>query len=1220
MRSFNALPIVASVFALAFAQFCLAQSFTSSITGTVTDPTGAAVQGATLELKDMATNDVRNATSESNGAYQFTNLSPGTYQITATAAGFKSFAQQNLVLQANIAAHVNISLELGNTQQKVEVTGSAVLVDTETANNSVTLNSQLINALPNSTRSPLNFVFAVAGTTEAPGGQTQKSGSLDQMASNFGLNGGRTGDESILIDGAPSQAIDWGGLMVSPLQDSVQEQQIIESTYDAQYERGGAGIVTLITKGGSNSFHGEAYDYLQNSALNANSWFNNKTATAKGQFKQNQFGGNFSGPLLKRANLFFFGGYEGLRQPNTQSTGLITVPTAAERAGNFAGVVNADGTPDLIYNPFTTTATTANATGFTRAPFRGNVIPANLINPVGLAMVNLYPLPNRPGLGVAQTDNYFAQGSGNTMNDKMDTRVDWEQSSVHRLFVRWSDRFRQSQSLPCFFCNGADTGFDQANNGFQVVLNDTVTPSPTWVINSYVSYSRWKEQHTGQGFGQGNASEIGLSPSLFQSPLLPSISVDGPYTGLGNTAFQQYVRYSNTIQSNITKVFSKHTLKFGGNFDDQRINSINQAGGSFNFSAAQTSCDPDASGVCAAQNTFTGASGNAIASMLLGTGSGGGTGINIDPAMGVHIFGAYIQDQWRVSQRLTVNAGVRYENQRPATERINRIDYFNPGALNPISPLVEPLLGHPLSGQIEYAGVNGNDRYAWPPDNLNFAPRAGLAYKVSDKLVARIGAGIFFLPASAMLTFDNPAQFEGFSSFTPYLATTNNGFTPLTLVSNPFPQGIAQPTGSALGGFTLLGNGESQVWPKASHPTPYTEQWSFDLQYQLSNHSVFEIGYNGNRGRKLLYGNPNINADQLPDQFLNLGSATLDALVPNPFYGIIDPNSSLGSQGPTPGGPPQCQQRGCIPYNQLLRPFPQYTYLTWTRSLPGARSSFNALNVKYNQNFTAGLSLLVTYQWSKALDNGPEDNFGWATGNQWRDSYNTMLDYNISTHDVPQSFATALVYDLPYGRGKKWGNTAPGIVKEVLGNWQLSSVVRLASGLPIPTMVNYGYGNPLGDLYGFPVGDAVIPDLVGNPAASTFQVGPGNTVPAPGASVTVTRGPDSWINPNAFAAPVYTAINGNPNDLIYRNGNAPARDTRLRERAARNVDLSIAKNFGGERYQAWLRGEFINSFNYAQYNNFCTDVTLESGCVPFGAAQGTENQPRIIQLSLKLMF
>lgn len=1170
----HVLRLAAAILCLAVCRLSFGQSFTSSITGTVSDPSGATVNNAKVDLKNMGTNDLQEITTKADGSYQFNNLQPGTYQITVAAPGFQSYVRTGLILQANLAAKVDVPLQLGNTQQKIEVTGSQLLVDTETANNSVTLERRLIEALPNSTRNPLNFVFALAGTTEGPAGQTQKSGSLDQTSSNFGLNGGRTGDESILIDGAPSQAVDWGGLIVSPLQDSVEEEQVVRNTYDAQYERAGAGIVTLITKSGTSSYHGEAYDYLQNSALNANSWANNKFGVARGPFKQNQFGGNIGGPILKRWNLFFFAGYEGLRQPNTQSSGLQTVPTQAERNGDFSGALNADGSPDLIYNPFTTVQLADGS--FTRAPFAGNVVPKTLWNSSGAKIVSLYPLPNRPGQGPNQINNFFAQGAGDTLNDKMDTRVDWEQSTKHRLFVRWSDRFRQDIVVPCFYCTGGDQGVNQTNNGFQVVLNDTVTPSPTWVIDTYASYSRWKEAHIAQTFGIADASTIGLSPSFFQAPILPSITnTDGTYSNLGaglGGGFQQYVRYSNTIEMNLTKQLSSHTIKFGGNFDDERINSISESNGSFNFGSALTSCDPNPNGgPCIASNVGSSVSGNPIASMLLGTASGGGQSLNMDPAMGLHTFGLYIQDEWRVNSRLTVNLGVRYENQRPATERFNRLEYFNTTVTNPISTQI----GFPVRGGFEYAGINGNTRYAWPPNNLDFAPRAGIAFKITDKLVARMGAGIFFLPPSAMITFDSPGQFLGFSSSTSYNATAQNGYVPLNLVSNPFPGGISQPTGSSQALNTLVGDGMSQIWPKAPHPTPYTEQWSFDLQYQLSSHSVFEVGYTGNRGRKLLYGNPNLDANQLPDQFLGLQSQ-LDRQVPNPFYGVLDPSTGLGSQQ-------------TIAYNQLLRPYPEFSYLVWTRSLPGARSSFDALNVKYDHQFNAGLSLLATYQWSKALDNGPEDYFGWGTGNQWRDAYNTMLDYNISTHDVPQSFATALVYELPYGKGKHWGSHAPLIAREALGNWQVSSVIRLASGLPLPQGIFWSYNNPL-SAYGFQ--GPQLADLVGNPVPSN-------------------RTPNSWINPAAYTAP----------PSPWTLGNAPQRMTQLRERAARNVDLSVAKNFGGERYQIWLRGEFLNAFNYAQYNlapfsSFQLCVT----CGDFGDLNSTENTPRTIQFSLKLLF
>ena len=1173
--------LLAIILAIVFSAFSFGQAFTSSITGTVTDPTAAAVPSARIELRNMATNDVRNATSQADGTYQFNNLSPGTYEIVVAASGFKSYTQQNLELRAQIASTVNITLEVGGTTERVQVTAAATLVDTETANTAVTMESRLIQDLPNATRSPLNFVFSLAGTTAPPQGYGGRFQVLDQSTANFGLNGGRSNGASILIDGAPSQAIDWGGLLVSPLQDSVQEQQVVTNTYDAQYQRSGAGVVTMITKGGASEFHGEAFDYLQNSYLNANSWGNKRSGTDRGNYKQNQFGGNIGGPILKRWNLFFFAGYEGIRQPNRQDSGLQSVPTQAERSGDFSQsrLVSGDGTiPVTIFNPFSTTAVKdagGNVIGYTRAPFADATIPASLINSTGQKIANLYPTPNRtPLIPGTDLENFFKAGNGNTLSDKMDLRVDWAQNTVHRMFFRFSDRFRQGSTNPCFFCNGADPGTNNTSAGWLAVVNDTVTPSPTWVINSLVSYGFWLEAQKLVGYGQLDASSIGLSPSLYQAPVLPHITADN-YTGLSNSqdyADIHYARTTSTAQVNVTKELSRHTVKFGANFDVQLISNYKGYSGNFGFSSSLTSCDPQSSGPCLANNQQSNLSGNSIASMLLGTASGGSQGAGISPAMGIHIFGEYIQDQWRITPRLTINAGLRYENQRPATERHDRQMYFNPNAANPINTAVAPLLGRQFKGAFEY--TNSDNRYLWEPDNTNFAPRIGLAYKLTNSLVIRAGAGMFFLPASAMISFDNPGQFYGYATSTPMIGTTTSGFVPANLVSNPFPNGVNKPIGNGGGAGTLVGNGLDQIWVKAPHPTPYSEQWSFNVQYQIAPHSVFEAGYTGIRGRKLLYGNPNLDLDQLSPQFLNLG-AQLDAQVANPFYGIAPENTYLGSQ-PT------------VPYNALLRPYPQYTYLVATRSLPGASSEYHSLDLKYNHSFSAGLSLLATYRWSKAMDNGPEDFLGWATGNQWRDAYHTNLDYNISTHDVPQSFATALVYELPYGKGKRWGNDAPAVVKQALGGWQLSSSIRMASGLPLYG-VFWQWGNHLNN-YGFQ--GPLLADWAGTPRT--------------------TGNPDRWIDPSSFKKP--------SSDFVL--GNVAQRYTQLRERAENNIDLSIAKAFPiTERVRVQFRGEAFNLFNYAQYspgawNSSAVCVT----CGSFGRFNGTENYPRMMQFSLKVLF
>ncbi|HLJ76862.1 MAG TPA: TonB-dependent receptor [Acidobacteriaceae bacterium] len=1178
-----------------------AQTFTSSISGTVTDSSGAVIRGASLELQNMTTHDLRAQKSGEDGTYSFTALLPGTYELKVSYEGFETWVKSGMILPANTAANVSVPLTVGKTQQQVVVSGNTVLVDTQSATNSATLDSELLQALPNNTRQPLNFVFDLAGVTEAQGGMTTRSGYLDQNASMFGLNGGRSGESEILIDGAPSTAIDWGGLLVSPIQDSVQEQQLITNVYDAQYERGGEGVVTLITRSGGTAYHGEVYDFMRNDGLDANTWGNNNNGSVvggkyvpvpRGKFHRNQFGANFGGPLWRAHNVFFFGGYEGLRQPGTEST-TLTVPTAAEKSGDFSQSYLPSGQLDVIYNPFSSRLVTApdGSQYYTRDAFAGNKIPSNLIDPVGAKIAALYGSPNHASAGLNDENNFIKQGSDSTSNDKFDVRVDWAKSEKQRMFIRFSDRARQNSTPACFFCNGADQGSAYDNHGLQAVFSDTLTPSPKWIINFYGAYGRWFEGQTLLGYGTNNASKIGLNPGLFQANALPLVNANG-YATQGNqySTFDRYIRYSSTGIVNVSRQFNVHTLKFGFNYDVGMINNREDQPGILNFSEGLTSCDPHLTngvadgGPCAA-SLQSQKSGNSIASLLLGTGGGGQSNISMDPAFSQHSFGLYFQDDWRATNRLTVTAGLRYENQRPATERHNRIAYFDEKAVNPISTA----LGSTVLGAFEYAGVNGRGRGAWMPDNTNFGPRLGLAYKVTDKLVARVGSGIFFGPASAMLSFDGGGQSPGYTAQTNWLATSNGGYTPSNLVSNPFPQGLQQPTGNSLGASTYLGYYPDQIWPKISHPIGTLYQWSADLQYQVTPHSVAEIGYTGVRGRHLLYGNPNINIDQVPTQDLALGTQ-LDKLVKNPFQGLVSgANSNLFTDA-------------TIPYNQLLRPFPEYYYLGATRSLPGATSQFDALGAKYTWSFSSGLSSITSYQWSKNLDDGSEALIGWAIGNMWRDSYHPKLDYSVSTHDVPQSFAEAFLYQLPYGRGRQFGASLPQAANQILGGWNLSGAVRLSSGLPFWQPVNYGW-NPLGN-YGFP-GNA-LPNVIGNPKAN--------------------RSVHHWLNEAAFqglssSGSGLVACGGSDQcqPFPYSFGNEGQRQGNIREAPTKNLDLGVGKEFGTERIHAELRGDFLNVFNHPIYGGaWNIQENLYAG--DFGQVYNTRNDPRNVQVSLKITY
>jgi len=949
----------------------------------------------------------------------------------------------------------------------------------------------------------------------------------------------------------------------------------VQNVYDAQYERGGTGVVTLVTRGGSKEFHGEIYDFMRNDGLDANYWSNNHWGTPKGKFHRNQFGGNIGGPILKDHNLFFFAAYEGLRQHTTYGMQGM-VPTDAQRNGDFSAL----GVP--IYNPF---STVCGETGCTRTQFADNKIPSGMFDATGKAIVELYPHENRPG----ESPNFVTTAPDDVAGDKMDWRIDWVQNDKNRMFARMSERFRQNETKACIFCNGADPNYNGMNHGTQVMLNDTLTPSPNWVIDMYGAYTRWLEGQDLVGLGKGDPSDIGLPADLFpQVKALPTVSV-GPnpwwstYIGMGDgySTYDRYVRYLSTGLVNVTRQFARHTVKFGANYDVNLFNNRQNGPGQFGFTGAFTTDAADT-------DAHPGVSGDAIADMLLGTGNGSAT-ITMDPAMSVHVLGTYLQDDWRLTPRWTITAGLRYENQRPATERYDRVAYFNPKAINPISTD----FGSNLNGAFEYAKVDGRGRNAWESDNTNWGPRLGVAYRMTDKLVGRAGGGIFYGPASAMLGFDDGGQSPGYAPNTSWNGSVDGlGYVPSNLASNPFPNGLNQPTGNSEGGMTAVGGWMGQVWPKQPHPVATMYQWSMDFQYQVTPHSIAQIGYTGVRGRKLAFGNPNLDLDQLPTKDLALGDA-LDQTIPNPFKGII--NDGGGLSGDT------------IYAFQMLRPFPEYQMMQATRSLPGARSQFDALNMKYTYSFHNGLSSITTYRWSKMLDNGSEALLGWAIGGQWRDYYHTKLEYGVSTHDLPSSFAEMWLYQLPYGTGRRWGATAPAFVRQTVGGWNVSGAIRLSSGYPLPNPVQFNTSNPLGK-YGFP--GPPLPNLVGNPKPSHRTI-------------------DNWINPDAFqglsssgdGSLVTCGQDPNCQPFQHMYGNEPQHMGNLREAGTKNLDLGLGKEFQFERVRAELRGDFLNVFNHAIYGGSWGNImNTFASWAPFGAVTGTRNDPRNIQVGLKVMF
>ncbi len=1121
------------------------QLFTGSINGLVNDPRGGAVPNAQLTITNAATSSVRKVTTGSDGHYSVTQLQPGSYSISTTAPGFETYTVSNIRLEASQNLEYNIALVIGNVSQQIEVTGAAPVLDTEDANKSITLSSQQALDLPIPTHNSLGPVWSQNGVVAVRTGATSNPTQGDQNMSRFAMNGGRDESTAVLVDGVSVTSGDWGGAMGIPSIESVQEFQVLKNTFDVQYGKTDGGVVDLVTKSGSDKFHGGGFEYLQNADLNANTWTNNLSHLPRTAYRLNQFGGHLGGPVLRAKRLFFFGNYDGIRQ-GQPSNDLTTVPTALQKQGNFSQTYNSNGALSLIYNPFTTVQT---GTTYTRTPFPNNTIPSSLINPSGLMAANLYPAPNLPGNPITGANNFAAGGIGVNRYDRMDLRFDWVATDKWSVFGTF-ERLWSLSGVPIFLGPGLDTNYTSPNTSWRALANVTYVPSPTWVFNFVIATDTWNQEQLSPSLAANiNGSKYGLPQSLlnqFSAPTLPDVTAEN-YSSIGYDRRLLYLQHSNDAQVNLSKRSGNHLYKFGFQLQIQQMNDNDQSPATFNFNRGLTS------GPTAA--TDSSSSGNGIASMLLGTMSSATAVNNIAPAAQKRYFAWYLEDAWKLTNRLTVNYGLRYEIQAPITERYNRQNYFNYTTPNPLSQVT----GLNLVGGLVYA--SGSNRDYWDTDYHNFAPRIGIAYKITDKVVFRTGYGIFFSPTSTSAS----GVADGFSITNTAVTTQSNaGYIPANLFNNPFPNGLNAATGSANGLLQDVGNSVN-AWDRG-HPTAYVQSFSAGIQYQLTRNAMVDVGYQGSQGRKLPLGYGAYNINQLNPAYLSLGTA-LNASVPNPFFGHITSGSLSGAT---------------IPYFQTLLPYPQFTSVNLPNDYVGAGSSYNGFNVKFQDRLSQGVTALVTYSWSKAIDDTSETQ-GWEIGDQERNAYNISQERSISAHDVPQYFVASLVWDLPVGRNRTYGAHMNKIADAVVGGWQVSTIVSLYSGQPL----QFSCPNTLSS-YGF---QACRPDITSLTALAD-----------------VSRSLQSWFNTSAVSAPPPFTI-----------GTAPRYTSNERFGFTHNADLTLRKQFNiYEQLKLNIMASAYNLSNTPVYGRASTTV----GSLTFGQVTGLApgGVPRSVEVGARLQF
>jgi hypothetical protein len=899
--------------------------------------------------------------------------------------------------------------------------------------------------------------------------------------------------------------------------------------------------VNIISRGGSDKYHATVFEFLRNSALDANTWENNRASVGKPVFQRNQFGGNISGPLWKSKKLYFVGAYEGLRQ-GTPETRTASLPTALERSGDFSQTLNSNGTLSTVYNPFSAVSDPSTG-GYLRAPFPGNRIPQSMWDPIGARILGLYPQPNAPGDPFTHANNFIATSTRVARTDRFYVRGDWVPNEKETMYLRFSRAPVQDNRSPSFF-GVVDDSTTSVEPRQQATFGNTFVPTPNWVINVLVGHGSWREQRFPNNSGTGEL--LGFPASLvsqFQAQAIPFIRPTGYYELGSGQILRNHSRTEN-VQANLSKQQGSHNLKFGFSAEWAKLNGGWISSATFNFNRGMTS------GPVAASTSTS--SGSSLASLLIGTGSDGSATFASLPTQNKAYYAAYFQDNWRVSRKLTLNLGLRWEVQKPTTDRYDRYSTFDYNAANPLSSAT----GLPLRGGLNFLG--SSTRYPWDTDWRNFAPRFGFAYKLTGRIVARGGYGIMY---PAVLASGNIA---GYSSTTPWVASVGgNGINPQDVLQNPFPQGLLPIVGSSQGLMTNVGVGVAAV--NRHLPTNYVQNYSFDLQFQIQPTAVLEIGYSGNQGRKLPWG-IGINDNQLPANLLSLGPA-LDQQIANPFYGYI------------PGGP---LSGPTVPRQRLLRPFPEFDSVTRTGMTPGASSSYNALIASLTKRYESGLTLLVTYQWSKSIDNASETQSWEGGGDGFRNYQDLSIERSISAHDIPQSFVTSLVYELPVGKGKRFASDMPAVGQFLLGGWEVGTIARFQSGLPLQVSAPSTIGQ-----YGFGVQR---PNL-----SNAAEVAVSN------------RTPEHWFNTAAFTLPTPDTI-----------GSMPRRITELRTDSTHHADVSILKNFRPtERMGIQFRAEFFNITNTPQFGR--PDNTF--GSTTFGQVTYTTNvPPRNIQFGLKIDF
>ncbi|HTV08135.1 MAG TPA: TonB-dependent receptor [Candidatus Aquilonibacter sp.] len=1233
---------VAATLLLCLTGLAHAQEFRGTISGAVTDPSGAVIPGAQIVVKEIHTGTVNRTKSDAAGQYVVPFLLPGDYTVTATAQGFETLTHSNITLESQGHPIVNLAMKIGNTGETVTVTAAPPLLDQSNASVGQVITTQSVADLPLNGRTPAVLTELSVGviTTSAPGGITHP---FDNNAANAWSIGGTPNQVSeILLDGSPDLTM-LGALAYSPTEDSVQEISVRPFDTDASFGHTIGGVINQVTKSGTNSFHGTLYEFSQLSDLDANLYFNGFSNPPKPTpvSHYNQYGGTIGGPVWiphifnGRDKLFFFFAYEGLKD-STPAVQITTVPTPAERTGDFSALLaagcssagytvnasglatcNSNGAADgyQIYNPFTATLNSSNQV--VRQPIpNNNLADANLsINSIAAAYLKLFPQPNATGTATGQ-DNYVSDAPSFDNYSNQFGRLDYNLSSRDHIFFDFRHNYR-TQVKNNYFGNGI-TGSTLIRENWGSSLDNVFTLNSTTIFDLRLNYTRFNEVHGTPGEAY-SPTQLGF-PSYMQADStevqLPYINFNtggscGSFTSyqcLGDTGSALDPTTSYQMFADMVKVIGNHTLKIG--FDGRQyrlsVQNFGDSSGSFTFN---TNFVTNGS-----VNTIAIPFGGDLASFELGLPTSGEYDLEARSDYHQYYTGSFIQDDWRVNNKLTLNMGLRFDIDTPFEEKLGRtVNGFNPTATNSASAATAAFKPTTVTNKngtsVTVSAINALGGLTYPSthngavfatNNGFLSPRFGFSFSPTMKWVFRGGFGIFVQPESlsnlaATGTYSSNAitNSEGFSASTTYVSTSNNYLTSANTLSDPFPGGFVQPSGNSLGASTFIGQSISFLAP-VEHD-PYAERWDLGFQRSLTNSTMFEAIYVGDHALHLPIESQNLNTTQLqyqttaPYRNQDLANAA-GTTVTNPFKGL-EPNSS-NCNGST------------IALSTLMLKNPQFCSAAVTEENQTiGQSYFESAIVHIEQQAKHGLTLTANYSFSKLIE-----------ADTFLNDVDTMPTRRISPFDHTHHFTVGATYELPFGRNKLVSFGGSRIMNEILGGFVVNGIYQFQSGAPIEfsSDIPLNPGVTLRSIKVSPRDTSNVQATAAIPSDSKDVNGPLGPFVTGSTAPTCTSAPDTAVCQGlAFS-------NDASYSMHYRS--LPQTMSWVRADGYNNLDASILKNFNfTERAYLQLRFETFNTLNHPV---FAAPNVSSATASNFGevTAVASNSQPRQVQLGARIVF